>query len=112
MPSCKDGEATSTDARPTIASTRALTAPPFGTTKVNSAAETTREISSTISHSPTLLRFLIELVGAERVMLGSDYCFDMGYIRPREIVEKRLRLSRPDQRRILGATAARLLSIG
>ena len=66
----------------------------------------------TISHSPTLLRFLIELVGAERVMLGSDYCFDMGYIRPREIVEKRLRLSRPDQRRIVGATAARLLSIG
>ncbi|HVG78248.1 MAG TPA: amidohydrolase family protein [Patescibacteria group bacterium] len=66
----------------------------------------------TISHSPPLLRFLIDLVGAERVMLGSDYCFDMGYIRPREIVEKRLRLSRPDQRRILGATAARLLSIG
>ena len=28
------------------------------------------------------------------------------------VVEKRLRLSRPDQRRILGATAARLLSIG
>jgi aminocarboxymuconate-semialdehyde decarboxylase len=66
----------------------------------------------TISHSPTLLRFLIELVGADRVMLGSDYCFDMGYIRPREIVEKRLRLSRADQRRIVGATAARLLALG
>ena len=66
----------------------------------------------TISHSPTLLRFSIELVGADRVMLGSDYCFDMGYIRPREIVEKRLRLSRADQRRIVGATAARLLALG
>jgi aminocarboxymuconate-semialdehyde decarboxylase len=55
---------------------------------------------------------LIELVGADRVMLGSDYCFDMGYIRPREIVEKRLRLSRADQRRIVGATAARLLALG
>ena len=66
----------------------------------------------TISHSPTLLRFLIDLVGADRVMLGSDYCFDMGYIRPREIVEKRLRLSRADQRRIVGATAARLLALG
>jgi len=66
----------------------------------------------TISHSPTLLRFLIDLVGADRVMLGSDYCFDMGYIRPREIVEKRLRLSRAAQRRIVGATAARLLGLG
>ena len=27
---------------------------------------------------PTLLRMLVELVGAERVMLGSDYPFDMG----------------------------------
>ena len=51
-------------------------------------------------------------IRADRVMIGSDYCFDMGYIRPREIVEKRLRLSRADQRRIVGATAARLLALG
>jgi len=29
-------------------------------------------------HSPMVLRHLVEAVGADRVMLGSDYPFDMG----------------------------------
>ena len=65
----------------------------------------------TISHSPHLLAFLIDTVGADRVMLGSDYCFDMGYTRPVEVVTKHARLNKADQRRILGATAARLLKL-
>jgi aminocarboxymuconate-semialdehyde decarboxylase len=65
----------------------------------------------TITHSPPLLKFLIDTVGADRVMLGSDYCFDMGYIRPVDVVTQRLRLGRRDQRRILGGTAARLLKM-
>jgi aminocarboxymuconate-semialdehyde decarboxylase len=66
----------------------------------------------TITHSPQLLKFLIATVGADRVMLGSDYCFDMGYTRPVDVVTQGLRLGRADQRRILGATAARLLKLG
>jgi aminocarboxymuconate-semialdehyde decarboxylase len=66
----------------------------------------------TITHAPRLLKFLVESVGADRVMLGSDYCFDMGYTRPVEIVTRGLRLGRADQRRILGGTAARLLKLG
>jgi aminocarboxymuconate-semialdehyde decarboxylase len=65
----------------------------------------------TITHSPALLKFLVDTVGADRVMLGSDYCFDMGYQRPVDVVTKRLRLTRADQRKILGATAARLLRL-
>ena len=65
----------------------------------------------TIAHSPHLLRFLVDTVGADRVMLGSDYCFDMGYQRPVDVVTKHAKLSRTDQRRILGATAARLLRL-
>ncbi|HEY2995316.1 MAG TPA: amidohydrolase family protein [Methylomirabilota bacterium] len=65
----------------------------------------------TIAHSPHLLRFLVDTVGADRVMLGSDYCFDMGYQRPVDVVTKASRLNRADQRRILGATAARLLRL-
>jgi aminocarboxymuconate-semialdehyde decarboxylase len=65
----------------------------------------------TISHSPEALRFLVATVGADRVMLGSDYCFDMGYERPREIVTTQLRLSRADQTKILSTTAARLLRL-
>lgn len=65
----------------------------------------------TLSHAPDALRYLIGLVGADRVMLGSDYCFDMGYERPVEVVTRLARLSRSDQTRILGGNAARLLRL-
>jgi aminocarboxymuconate-semialdehyde decarboxylase len=64
----------------------------------------------TISHAPEPLRYLINLVGADRVMLGSDYCFDMGYERPVKVVTS-LRLGRTDQEKILGGNAARLLRL-
>jgi aminocarboxymuconate-semialdehyde decarboxylase len=35
----------------------------------------------TITHAATPLRFLIELVGADRVMFGTDLPFDMAYVR-------------------------------
>jgi aminocarboxymuconate-semialdehyde decarboxylase len=64
----------------------------------------------TISHAPESLRYLINLVGADRVMLGSDYCFDMGYERPVKVVTS-LKLSRADQKKILGGNATRLLRL-
>jgi aminocarboxymuconate-semialdehyde decarboxylase len=65
----------------------------------------------TITHNAGALAWLIRTVGADRVMLGSDYCFDMGYERPREVVVRQ-RLGRADRARILGGTAARLLRLG
>ena len=65
----------------------------------------------TISHAPESMRYLIDLVGAERVMLGSDYCFDMGPARPRDIVDKQLRLSATDRARILSGNARRLFGL-
>jgi aminocarboxymuconate-semialdehyde decarboxylase len=65
----------------------------------------------TLSHSPEALKYLIRLVGVDRVMLGSDYCFDMGYERPREIVTKALGLKTAEQARILRTNAARLLRL-
>ncbi|HEX9322358.1 MAG TPA: amidohydrolase family protein [Xanthobacteraceae bacterium] len=64
----------------------------------------------TISHSKPILEFVISQVGVDRVMTGSDYCFDMGYQRPVEIVEA-LRLSPEERNMILGGTAARILKI-
>jgi aminocarboxymuconate-semialdehyde decarboxylase len=64
----------------------------------------------TISHSPESLRYLISLVGADHVMLGSDFCFDMGFERPVGAVTA-LKLDRKDQEKILSGNAARLLRI-
>ena len=61
-----------------------------------------------IGHKASVVKFLISEVGAERVMLGSDYCLDMGYLRPVQDLEK-LGLSTRDRDLILHATAARLL---
>ena len=65
----------------------------------------------TISHAPASLKYLIDLVGADRVVMGSDFCFDMGYERPVKAVTA-LKLSRNDQEKILGGNAARLLRLG
>ena len=64
----------------------------------------------TITHSAEALRYLVQVVGADHVLLGSDYPFDMGYERPRDLVD-RLGLSADQSNAILGATAAQLLKI-
>lgn len=64
----------------------------------------------TIGHAPELLQFLVAQVGADRVMLGSDYCFDMGYERPRDIVMK-IDLPAAQKDLIFGGNAARLLRL-
>ena len=65
----------------------------------------------TISHAPESLRYLIDLVGADRVMMGSDFCFDMGYERPIQAVLTVAEVSRADRIKILGGNAARLLRL-
>jgi aminocarboxymuconate-semialdehyde decarboxylase len=64
----------------------------------------------TIGHASELVQFLVAQMGADRVMLGSDYCFDMGYERPREIVNK-LDLPAAQKELIFGGNAARLLHL-
>ena len=66
----------------------------------------------TITHSRPALEYLIDLVGADRVVLGSDFCFDMSYQRPVEVVTQQLDLDDDDQALILGGNAARLLGLG
>jgi aminocarboxymuconate-semialdehyde decarboxylase len=63
-----------------------------------------------ISHSPELLSLLVDMVGADRVMLGTDYCFDMGYEKPRAVISA-LKLSKQDEALITGGNAARLLRL-
>ena len=62
----------------------------------------------TVTHDANVLRGLIEYAGADHVLLGSDYPFDMGVERPAEIV-KSLQLTAENEAKILGGNAARLL---
>jgi aminocarboxymuconate-semialdehyde decarboxylase len=62
----------------------------------------------TVVHDADVLRGLVELFGAGRVLLGSDYPFDMGLERPAEIV-RALDLGAEDEARVLGGNALALL---
>lgn len=63
-----------------------------------------------IGHKASVVKFLISEVGADRVMLGSDYCLDMGYLRPVQDLDE-LNLGARDRDLILHGTAAKLLKI-
>ena len=65
----------------------------------------------TIGHDDTINLNLVRLVGADRVLLGSDYCFDMGLEQPVQTVERLTDVPAADRDLILGKTAARLLHI-
>jgi aminocarboxymuconate-semialdehyde decarboxylase len=66
--------------------------------------------TDTIEHDPRVLRFVIEMMGADRVMLGSDMPFPIGDHEPMTIV-KNAGL-KPDQiEAISGGTAKKLFRI-
>lgn len=68
-----------------------------------------RFLVDTVVHDVDVLRDLVALFGADRVLLGSDYPFDMGTERPAEIV-RALGLPPDEEALILGGNALRLLA--
>ncbi len=67
----------------------------------------------TIGHDDQINLNLIRRVGVDRVLLGSDYCFDMGLKDPVQTVERLgVEVGEAERELILGKTAARLLRIG
>lgn len=65
----------------------------------------------TISHDDRLTRQLIERVGADRVVIGSDYCFDMGLEDPVGNIERMAHLDDHAREQIIGTTPAKLLGL-
>lgn len=63
----------------------------------------------TVLHDPTALRFLVDQVGAERVMMGTDYPFEMGDPEPVRTVDSIPGLTEEERERILGGNFARIL---
>jgi aminocarboxymuconate-semialdehyde decarboxylase len=66
----------------------------------------------TIGHDDRINLNLVRLVGADRVLLGSDYCFDMGLVDPVATVNRLTDLTPAEREQILGGTARRILGIG
>jgi aminocarboxymuconate-semialdehyde decarboxylase len=64
----------------------------------------------TITHSKSTMEFVIKQVGSERVMVGSDYCFTMGYDRPVQFLDQ-VDLTSVQRRMILAGNAERLLKL-
>jgi aminocarboxymuconate-semialdehyde decarboxylase len=65
----------------------------------------------TIGHSPVINLGVIRMVGADRVLLGSDYCFDMGLEDPVGDIERLEGLTADERELIVGRTAAKLLRL-
>jgi aminocarboxymuconate-semialdehyde decarboxylase len=78
-------------------------------TRANSASSAKELLKrfyfDTITHDPQALRYLIDLVGAERIVVGTDSPFDMGDENPRSTL---MGLS-PGEAQILRRNALRLL---
>ncbi|MDE2604908.1 MAG: amidohydrolase [Burkholderiales bacterium] len=65
----------------------------------------------TITHDPEMLRRLIDRFGADHVVLGTDYPYDMGDEDPLGMVAQVKRLPRADRDLVVGGNAAKLLKI-
>ena len=64
-----------------------------------------------ITFDPEMLKRLIERFGADHVMLGTDYPYDMGEEDPRGLIKAVKRLSKADRDLVEGMNAVKLLKI-
>ncbi len=65
----------------------------------------------TIAFDPAMLRQMVDQYGAEHVLLGTDYPYDMGVDDPVGFIARVPRLKRDERAMIEGRNAARLLKI-
>lgn len=64
-----------------------------------------------ITFDPEMLRRLIDRFGADHVLLGTDYPYDMGEDDPMGLLAEVKRLSKADRQQIAGLNAMKLLKI-
>ena len=65
----------------------------------------------TITYDEELLEDLIKLVGADRIMVGSDYCFDIAYEEPVRFLNGVKSLTAEQKQQIVWSNAAKLLNL-
>lgn len=73
--------------------------------------EALRQLSfDTVLHEPAAIRYLVDVVGADRVLLGTDYPFEMGDADPVATIEAVTGLGTADRTAILSGNAQRLFA--
>jgi aminocarboxymuconate-semialdehyde decarboxylase len=65
----------------------------------------------TITHFLPALEYLVSSVGADRVVMGTDYPYDMGDATPVATVKSLKKVSAEDKKKILGGNAQRLFKV-
>ena len=65
----------------------------------------------TITYADQPLQYLKDLVGADRIMMGSDYCFPIAYEKPVEVVTAHPGFNAEEQTLVLEGNARRLLKL-
>ncbi len=66
----------------------------------------------TISYNEEIMDYLVGLVGADRIMMGSDYCFDIAYNDPVQVVRSMKSLDDEQRHQVLWGNAEKLLRLG
>ncbi len=61
-------------------------------------------------HDPAPLRYLIDLVGAEKVMLGSDYPFPLGEAEPGKLIDS-MNFDEPEKEMLMNGAALKWLGL-
>lgn len=90
-------------ARPDLCQTETKTSPREQTLK-----RPAKFFVDSLVHDESALRLLVETLGSERIMLGSDYPFPLGEDRPGTLIAS-ANLSTHDRERMLNATAVEFL---
>ncbi len=65
----------------------------------------------TLVHDPDVLRFLMKLVGVQKLALGTDYPFPLGELEPGKLIDSLIDIEEADRNRMLGGTALEWLGI-
>jgi aminocarboxymuconate-semialdehyde decarboxylase len=65
----------------------------------------------TVGYNDDVLSYLVTVIGADRVMLGSDYCFPIAYEKPVEVVTDHPTLDAATKAAIVDGNARRLLRL-
>jgi len=58
-----------------------------------------------LTHDPVMLKYLIDLLGADRIALGSDYPFPLGEAEPGKLIESMTELVASARERLFSGTA-------